>query len=39
MTRKDALRLVDYLEHLLEAIRRIGRYTEGISQSSFCGDE
>jgi uncharacterized protein with HEPN domain len=38
MTR-DAQRLPDYLDHILEAIARIQRYTAGMSQAEFVDDE
>ncbi len=38
MTR-DALRVPDYLAHILEAIERIARYTHGMDESAFKGSE
>lgn len=38
MTR-HALRIPDYLEHILEAIRRIVTYTEDLSEAAFLEDE
>jgi hypothetical protein len=32
---RDQQRLPDYLTHLLEAIERIGRYTENMSEAAF----
>jgi uncharacterized protein with HEPN domain len=32
-------RLAGYLAHILEAIERIDRYTEGMSEKAFMGDE
>ena len=32
-------RLPDYLEHMLQAIDRIQRYTAGIGEAGFHGDE
>jgi uncharacterized protein with HEPN domain len=34
-----ALRVVDYLEHILKAIERIGRYTAGMDDIAFLGSE
>jgi uncharacterized protein with HEPN domain len=39
MSKKDALRIVDYLEHIIEAIERIHRYVEDISEVDFLDDE
>ena len=39
MSKRDALRVKDYLEHMLEAIRRIDRYTDNISEVNFLEDE
>jgi uncharacterized protein with HEPN domain len=39
MSKRDALRVNDYLEHMLEAIQRIGRYTDNISEVIFLEDE
>ena len=36
---KKALRVPDYLSHILDAIRRIQRYTRGKSQAAFIADE
>lgn len=36
---KGQLRVPDYLEHILEAIRRIGRYTKGMDEATFKVDE
>lgn len=38
MTR-DVQRLPDYLDHILEGIGRIRRYTENMSEIEFTGDE
>ena len=35
MTKKDAMRIPDYLEHILEALKRIFDYVEDISEVSF----
>lgn len=32
---QDKQRLTDYLAHILEAIERIGRYTEHMSETAF----
>ena len=39
MSRKDAQRIPDYLEHIVEAIERIHRYVEDISEIEFLDDE
>jgi uncharacterized protein with HEPN domain len=39
MSKKDALRVADYLEHILEAIERIHRYVEDMSEVNFLDDE
>ena len=36
---KGQLRIPDYLEHILEAIRRIRRYTKGMDETTFRVDE
>jgi uncharacterized protein with HEPN domain len=38
MTRPDILRVPDYLEHILEAIRRIHVYVEDVDEASFLND-
>jgi len=38
MTRKGALRVGDYLGHMLDAIRQIERYVEGLSEADFLED-
>lgn len=38
MTR-DKQRLTDYLSHILEAIERIGRYTEGMGEAAFLENQ
>ena len=37
--KRDQQRLPDYLGHILEAIERIGRYTDEIDENSFLQDE
>jgi len=37
--KKHARRVQDYLGHILEAISRIGRYTEDLTESAFLEDE
>lgn len=36
---KDTLRVPDYIEHILAAIRRIRRYTHGMTESAFLENE
>lgn len=36
---RDQERLADYLEHILEAIRRIGRYTADMGEPAFVRNE
>ncbi len=36
---KDGLRIPDYLDHILDAISRIGKYTEGLTEAAFSSDE
>lgn len=36
---RDKQRLADYLEHILEAIDRITRYTEDMDEEVFLGNE
>ena len=36
---KDRLRVLDYLEHMLQAIRRISRYTQDMSGAEFLNNE
>jgi len=36
---RDKQRLADYLEHILEAIDRIARYTEDMDEEVFLGNE
>ena len=36
---KDGLRIPDYLDHILNAISRIGKYTEGLTEVAFSRDE
>ena len=39
MSDSSAPRLVEYIEHILEAISRITRYVEGIEEQSFVQDK
>ena len=39
MSKFDALRLPDYLAHIVEAIERIHRYTENQDKAAFLEDE
>jgi len=39
MSKKDILRIPDYLEHIIEAIERIHRYVEDMSEVDFLDDE
>jgi uncharacterized protein with HEPN domain len=39
MSKKDILRILDYLEHIVEAIERIHRYVEDLSEVDFLDDE
>lgn len=36
---RDQERLADYLEHILEAIRRVERYTKGMDEPAFVANE
>lgn len=36
---KDGIRVPDYLSHILEAIIRIGRYTENLTEVAFLENE
>lgn len=36
---KHALRAQDYLGHMLEAIKRIGRYTQDLTEAAFIESE
>lgn len=36
---KDALRVREYLAHIVEAIRRIRHYTDGMTEAAFTRDE
>lgn len=38
MSRADALRLPEYLRHILEAIERISRYVEDMDEVAFLND-
>ena len=35
----DPLRVPEYLGHILQAIQRINRYTAGVDEAAFLGDE
>lgn len=39
MSRSDALRALDYLGHIVEAIDRIHRYVEDMTEATFLADE
>jgi uncharacterized protein with HEPN domain len=39
MTEAEALRLSDYLEHVLEAIRRINQYTADLTEVAFLENQ
>lgn len=39
MSKADILRIPDYLEHIVEAIERIHRYIEDMSETTFLNDE
>lgn len=39
MSKADTLRVPDYLGHIVEAIERLHRYTDDISEVSFLADE
>lgn len=39
MSKADVLRFSDYLEHIAEAIARIGRYVRAMDETSFVADE
>lgn len=39
MSKKDNLRIPDYLGHIIEAIERIHRYVEDMSEVDFLDDE
>lgn len=39
MSRQDDLVLIDYLEHILQAIGRIQSYLAGVDQASFLDNE
>ncbi|NTU41844.1 MAG: DUF86 domain-containing protein [Nitrospirales bacterium] len=36
---KDSLRLPDYINHILEAIKRINRYVQGFNEAAFLSNE
>lgn len=38
MSKADILRIPDYLEHIIEAIERIHRYVEDVSEVAFLND-
>jgi len=38
MSRSEALRVADYLQHILEAIGNIGDYTAGLDLAAFMAD-
>lgn len=38
MSKTDKLRVPDYLHHILEAIQRIHRYVENITEAAFLED-
>jgi uncharacterized protein with HEPN domain len=37
--KKSDLRVADYIDHMLNAIDRIRRYTQGMSDSAFLADD
>ena len=39
MSKKDQLRIADYLNHISEAIQRIQRYTGHLSEADFLSNE
>ena len=39
MSKADVLRIPDYLEHIVEAIERIHRYVDGLSEAAFLDDD
>lgn len=39
MSKADALRVPDYLAHIVEAIDRIHRYVGGMAEATFLADE
>lgn len=39
MTKKDELRIADYLNHMVEAIHRIDRYTSDLGEAEFLDNE
>jgi uncharacterized protein with HEPN domain len=38
MSGSDTRRLVDYIDHMIEAISRIMKYVEGIDEQAFVRD-
>lgn len=39
MTKGKAARTCDYLEHMLQSLQRVERYTAGMDEGAFMGDE
>jgi len=39
MSKRDKLALIDYLEHMLQAVRRIQQYISDIDQAEFLSNE
>lgn len=39
MSKADVLRVPDYLGHIVEAIERIHRYVNNVSEANFLADE
>jgi uncharacterized protein with HEPN domain len=39
MSEQDTLRLKEYLQHILQAIQRIERYTKGMDEKAFLASE
>lgn len=37
--KQDQLRLPDYIDHMLQAIQRIRRYTEHLTEEAFLQNE
>ena len=38
MSRKDSLRIADFLQHILEAVDNIADYTAGMDEAAFKAD-
>lgn len=38
MSKSDTLRIPDYLNHILEAIARVDKYTKNMTESAFLAD-